>query len=40
VQLDVANVFDNVYPIFVDNGFNGSHYTAPTAYTVHLIKTL
>jgi outer membrane cobalamin receptor len=40
LALDVTNIFDNVYPIFVDNGFNGSHYTAPTAFTFHLIKTL
>jgi outer membrane cobalamin receptor len=40
VALDVTNIFDNVYPIFVDNGFNGSHYSAPTAVTVHVIKTL
>ena len=40
VALDVTNIFDNQYPIFVDNGFNGSHYTAPTAFTFHVIKTL
>jgi outer membrane cobalamin receptor len=40
VALDVTNVFDNVYPVFVDNGFNGSHYVAPTGFTLHVIKTL
>ncbi|HTB23636.1 MAG TPA: TonB-dependent receptor [bacterium] len=40
LQLDVTNIFDDVYPIFVDNGFNGSHYVAPTGFMVHLIKTL
>jgi outer membrane receptor protein involved in Fe transport len=40
LALDVTNIFDTVYPIFVDNGFNGSHYVAPTEFTVHLIKTL
>ena len=38
--LDVTNIFDNQYPIFVDNGFNGSHYAGPAAFTFHLIKTL
>jgi len=40
VALDVTNIFDDVYPIFVDNGFNGSHYVAPTAFTLHVVKTL
>lgn len=40
VALDVTNIFDNVYPLTVDNGFNGSHYEAPTAWTLHLVKTL
>jgi outer membrane cobalamin receptor len=40
VALDVTNIFANVYPLTVDNGFNGSHYVAPTAFTFHLIKTL
>jgi outer membrane cobalamin receptor len=40
LALDVTNIFDDVYPIFIDNGFNGSHYVAPTEFTVHLIKTL
>jgi outer membrane receptor for monomeric catechols len=40
VALDVTNIFDDVYPIFVDNGFNGSHYVAPTGFMVHVIKTL
>jgi outer membrane receptor protein involved in Fe transport len=40
LALDVTNIFDDVYPIFVDNGFNGSHYVEPRAFTIHLIKTL
>lgn len=40
VALDVTNIFNNVYPLTVDNGFNGSHYVAPTAFTLHVIKTL
>ena len=40
LALDVTNLFDDQYPIFVDNGFNGSHYAAPTGFTFHLIKTL
>jgi outer membrane cobalamin receptor len=40
VGLDVTNIFDNIYPLTVDNGFNGSHYVAPTAWTLHVTKTL
>lgn len=37
---DVLNVFNNVYPITVANGFNGSHYAAGREYFIHLSKEL
>jgi outer membrane receptor protein involved in Fe transport len=40
VSGDVLNIFNNVYPITIANGFNGSHYAAGTQYFVHLIKEL
>jgi outer membrane cobalamin receptor len=40
LALDVTNIFDNIYPINVDNGYNGTHYAAPTAFTLHIIKAL
>jgi outer membrane receptor protein involved in Fe transport len=35
---DVINIFNNIYPITIANGFNGSHYAAGTEYFAHLSK--
>lgn len=40
VSGDIINIFNNLYPITIANGFNGSHYAAGTQYFVHLIKDL
>jgi outer membrane receptor protein involved in Fe transport len=40
VSADVLNMFDNVYPVTVANGFNGSHYAAGREYFVHVVKEL
>ena len=37
---DVTNLFDNPYPITINNGFNGSHYAVGRQYFVRLAKTL
>jgi len=40
LSADWLNVLDNVYPISVANGFNGSHYAAGTQVFVRLSKEL
>jgi outer membrane cobalamin receptor len=40
VQGDVLNVFDNLYPITIANGYNGSHYSAGRELYVRLTKDL
>ena len=40
VSGDILNILDNVYPITVANGFNGSHYAAGRQFFIHLTKTL
>lgn len=35
---DILNIFDNVYPITVANGFNGSHYAAGREFFVRVSK--
>jgi outer membrane receptor for ferrienterochelin and colicin len=40
ISADCLNVFNNVYPITVANGFNGSHYAAGREFFVHLVKEL
>ncbi|MGZ3653387.1 MAG: TonB-dependent receptor plug domain-containing protein, partial [Bdellovibrionota bacterium] len=37
---DVLNIFDNVYPITVANGFNGSHYAAGRQFFLRVTKDL
>jgi len=37
---DVLNIFNNVYPISISNGFNGSHYAAGRQFFVRLTKDL
>lgn len=37
---DVLNIFNNVYPITIANGFNGSHYAAGRQYFIRLTKYL
>jgi len=37
---DILNITNNVYPITISNGFNGSHYAAGTEYFAHLTKEL
>lgn len=38
VSFDVLNVLDNVYPITIANGYNGSHYAAGRQFFVRLGK--
>jgi outer membrane cobalamin receptor len=40
LSVDVLNIFDNVYPITIANGFNGSHYAAGREFFVRLVKEL
>lgn len=40
VQADILNVFNNVYPITIANGFNGSHYAADRELFVRVSKDL
>ncbi|HTC21507.1 MAG TPA: TonB-dependent receptor, partial [bacterium] len=39
-SLDVENIFDNPYTIFIDNGYNGNHYEAGREFIFHLSKTI
>ena len=39
VSLDILNVFNNVYPISIANGYNGSHYAAGRQFFVHLTRS-
>lgn len=38
VSLDVLNIFDNKYAIFIANGFNGSYYAAGREFFGHISK--
>jgi outer membrane receptor protein involved in Fe transport len=38
LSLDVLNIFDNRYAIFIANGFNGSYYAAGREFIGHLSK--
>ena len=40
VSLDVLNIFDDPYVIFLDNGYNGNHYEAGREFIVHLEEKL
>ena len=40
VSGDILNLFDNVYPISIANGFNGSHFVAGREFFVRLSKEL
>jgi outer membrane receptor protein involved in Fe transport len=40
VSGDILNVLNNVYPITIANGFNGSHYAAGREFFIHLTKEL
>jgi outer membrane cobalamin receptor len=40
VSMDVLNVFDNTYPIFIANGFNGNHYEAGRQFIFRLTEKL
>ncbi|HEY5037749.1 MAG TPA: TonB-dependent receptor, partial [bacterium] len=39
-SLDVLNIFDNQYPIFIANGFNGNHYESGRQVLFHMTKEL
>ncbi|HUO58363.1 MAG TPA: TonB-dependent receptor [bacterium] len=39
-SLDVLNLFDNQYPIFIANGFNGNHYEAGRQFVFRLAKEI
>ena len=39
-SLDVLNIFDNRYPIFIANGFNGNHYEAGRQFIFRLSKAI
>ena len=39
VSADLLNVFNNVYPITIANGYNGSHYAAGRQVFVHLTRS-
>ena len=40
LSIDLLNITDNVYPITIANGFNGSHYAAGRELFVRLSKEL
>jgi outer membrane receptor protein involved in Fe transport len=40
VSGDIFNIFNNVYPITIANGFNGSHYAAGREFFIRLTKML
>lgn len=39
-SVDVLNVFDNPYTIFIDNGYNGNHYENGREFIFHLDKEI
>jgi outer membrane receptor protein involved in Fe transport len=39
-SLDVLNIFDYQYPIFIANGFNGNHYEAGRQFIFRLAKDI
>jgi len=39
-SLDVLNLFDNPYVIFINNGYNGNHYEAGRQFIFRLSKAL
>jgi outer membrane cobalamin receptor len=39
-SFDVTNITDNAYPIFIANGFNGSHYAAGRQFFLRVSKEL
>ncbi len=39
-SLDVLNVLNNPYVIFIDNGYNGNHYENGREFIFHLAKTI
>jgi outer membrane cobalamin receptor len=39
-SLDVLNVFDNPYVIFINNGYNGNHYENGREFLFHLAKEI
>jgi len=39
-SLDVLNVFDTPYVIFIDNGYNGNHYENGREFIFHLAKEI
>lgn len=40
ISADVINVFDQSFPIFVANGFNGSYYSAGRTFAIHFKEEL
>jgi outer membrane receptor protein involved in Fe transport len=40
LSADLTNVFDDVYPISIANGFNGSYYAAGRGFMIHLSKEI
>ena len=38
ISSDVVNIFDNVYPVTIANGFNTSHYAAGRQYFIRIAK--
>jgi outer membrane cobalamin receptor len=40
LSADIINIFNNVYPVTIANGFNGSHYSPGTEWFVHLVKEI
>jgi outer membrane cobalamin receptor len=39
-SIDVTNITDNAYPIFIANGYNGSHYAAGRQFFLRVTKEL
>jgi len=40
LSFDVLNIFNDLYPINIANGYNGNHYSAGAQFFVRLAKTL
>ena len=40
LSVDALNIFDNTYPIFINNGFNGNHYEAGRQFIFRLTEKL